>query len=238
LAREEKIDKSYGLASVVIERLIDLLMMVLIFLVSLIFLKSQTSPLLLKLKNVSFYALPFIILIFFMFYLIHVPRVFQFIEKIVLFFAKVIPLKFRERVVRFTLHFLKGLKLNLPVFDFVKLFFSSLLVWLYIIGFYWFLMKAFNINITFIETIPYFSILVVFAAIPTPGMTGTIDLGSKIGLTELFHVPIDTAVAFTLLVHVLLLLVWVIIGFFAVWKQGLSLTNLKNIKEKERDEVS
>ncbi|MFC2155710.1 hypothetical protein ACFLRB_04380 [Acidobacteriota bacterium] len=99
-------------------------------------------------------------------------------------------------------------------------------------------MKAFNINISYIETIPYFSILIVFAAIPTPGMTGTMDFGSKIGLTELFHVPIDTAVAFTLLVHILLLLVWVIIGFVGIWKQGLSFKILKNIKEKERDEVS
>jgi len=31
LAREEKIDKSYGLASVVVERMIDFLMMILIF---------------------------------------------------------------------------------------------------------------------------------------------------------------------------------------------------------------
>ena len=238
LAREEKIDKSYGLASVVIERLIDFLTMVLIFLVSLFFLKTQDSPLLLKLKNVSFYVLPFIIFVFFMFYLINVPRVFQLVEKIVLFFSKVIPLKFRERVVRFSLHFLKGLKLNLPVPDFLKLIFSSLFVWIYLIAFYWFLMKAFNINITLIETIPYFSILVVFAAIPTPGMTGTMDLGSKIGLTELYHVPTDTAVAFTILVHALLLLVWAIIGFAAIWKQGLSLKTLKNIKDKEKDEVS
>ncbi|MFC2155709.1 lysylphosphatidylglycerol synthase transmembrane domain-containing protein [Acidobacteriota bacterium] len=128
LAKEEKIDKSYGLASVMIKRLIDLLMMILIFLVSLIFLKSQDSPLLLKLRNVSFYVLPFIILVFFMFYFINIPRVFQFIEKIVLFFSKVIPLRLRERVVRFTLHFLKGLKLNLLAFDFLKLFLSSLLV--------------------------------------------------------------------------------------------------------------
>jgi hypothetical protein len=238
LAREEKIDKSYGLASVVVERLIDFLIMILIFLVSLFFLKNQDSPLLLKLKNVSFYVLPFIVLIFFMFYLINVPRVFQLVEKIVLFFSKVIPLKLRERVVRFTLHFLKGLKLNLPAFDFLKLFSSSLLVWLYLIAFYWFLMKAFNINITYIETIPYFSILIVFAAIPTPGMTGTLDLGSKIGLTGLYNVPTDTAVAFTLLVHVMLLLVWVIIGFAAVWKQGLSFKIIKNLKEKEKDEVS
>ncbi|MCK5058124.1 MAG: flippase-like domain-containing protein [Candidatus Aminicenantes bacterium] len=238
LAREEKIDKSYGLASVVIERLIDLLMMILIFLVSLIFLKSQDSPLLLTLKNVSFYVLPFIILIFFMFYFINVPRVFQFIEKIVLFFSKIIPLKLRERVVRFTLHFLKGLKLNLSAIDFLKLFFSSLLVWLYLIGFYWFLMKGFNININFFETIHYFSILIVFAAIPTPGMAGTIDLASKEALMELFDVAKNDAVAFTLLVHVLLLLVWIVLGFVAIQMQGLNFKMLKNIKEKERDEVS
>jgi uncharacterized protein (TIRG00374 family) len=238
LARHEKIDKSYGLASVVIERMIDFLMMILIFLVSLFFVNINGSALLLKLQNISFYILPVIILIFLMFYLINLPRVFSIVEKIVVFLAKVVPRKIRKKTIKFTLNFLKGLKLHLPVLDFIKLFFSSLLVWLYLIGFYWFLMKGFNINITFAETIPYFSILVLFAAIPTPGMTGTMDLGSKVGLTQLYNVSTDTAVAFTILLHALLLSVWVIWGLVAVWRQGLSFKTLKNIKAREKDEVS
>lgn len=238
LARRENIDKSYGLASVVIERMIDFIMIILVFLVSLFFLESNNSTLLLKLKSLSFYILPIIILIFIMFYLINLPRVFSIVEKIVIFFAKIVPLKIREKVVRFVLRFLKGLKLKLPVIDFIKLFFASLLVWLYLVGFYWFLMKAFNIHITIVETIPYFCILVFFAAIPTPGMTGTIDLGSKLGLTQLYNVSTDSAVAFTILLHVLLLLVWVVFGFAAIWRQGLSLKSLKNIRGKEKDEVS
>lgn len=238
LAREEKIDKSYGLASVVVERMIDFIMMLLIFWFSLFFVGYNNSPLLIKLKNASFYIFPLFILIFMMFYLINLPAVFNLVEKMVVFFARILPKKIRERVVRFVLNFLKGLKLNLPVSGFIKLFLSSICVWLFLIFFYWLLLDSFNIKTDFIGTIHYFSILVIFAAIPTPGMTGTIDLGSKVGLMELFNVSSDTAVAFSLLVHVLLLLIWVILGFAAVWMQGLSFKSLKNIRDKEKHEVS
>ncbi len=238
LAREENIDKSCGLASVVIERMIDFLVMTLVFLVSLFFVKHAESTLLVKLKHLSFYILPFIIVVFFMFYLINSAKVFSRVEKLVTACSVIFPKRFRERAVRFILQFLKGLKLNLPVFDFIKLVISSIMVWLYLTFFYFLLMKGFHIDVDYFESIPYFSILVFFAAIPTPGMTGTIDLGSKVGLIELYKVSPDTAVAFTLLVHVLLLLLWVIPGFIAVWMQGFSFANLKKMKQQVKNEMS
>ena len=64
LAKEEGIKKSYGLASVLLERLIDFLMIVLLFLVSLFFIKETNSQFLASLKVISFYLLPIIVLIF------------------------------------------------------------------------------------------------------------------------------------------------------------------------------
>lgn len=238
LAREEKIDKSIGLASVVIERLIDFLMVILIFLVSLFFIKDIDSPLMIKLKTASFYLLPLVLLVFLIFYLLNMPKVFNLVEKVVTFLAKVFPQRIRERVVRFLLNFLKGLKLNLPLTGFIRLLFASALVWLSVILFYWLLMPAFHIKTTFFGTVPYFSILVVFAAIPTPGMTGTIDMGSKIGLMQLYNVSSETAVAYTLLVHFILIVSWIIFGFTAVWMQGIDFKMIKKIKEKKNHEMS
>ncbi len=231
LAREENIKKSYGLASVVVERMIDFLMMILIFLLSLFFIKDNDSALLSKLKELSFYILPILVLVFCIFYLLNSPRIFTLVEKTALAFSKVFPQRIRDRVVNFILNFLKGLKINLPVLDFIKLFFSSMFVWLSIAAFYWILLKGFDIHINYFEIIPYFSVLVVFAAIPTPGMTGTIDLGSKLALMQLYHISKDTAVAFTLLAHVQLLIVWVVLGLIAIWMQGLNFKILKNIEK-------
>ncbi|MCK4763748.1 MAG: flippase-like domain-containing protein [Candidatus Aminicenantes bacterium] len=238
LAREEKIDKSIGLASVVIERMIDFLMVIVIFLVSLLFIKDSTSPLLTKLKLASFYLLPVMLFLFLAFYLLNIPKVFSLVEKIVTFLAKIFPQRYRERLVRFLLKFLKGLKLNLPLTGFIRLLFASALVWISVIFFYWLLMPVFNIKTTFFGTVPYFSILVVFAAIPTPGMTGTIDMGSKLGLMQLYNASSETAVAYTLLVHFILIISWTIFGFTAVWMQGIDFKILKRIKEKKNHEMS
>jgi len=238
LAQEEKIEKSFGLASVVVERLIDFVMMILIFLLSLFFLRNNDSLLLTQIKQVSFYLLPVLVAFFFLFYFLNFPRIFSFVERVVKFCAKILPQRLRDATVRFILNFLKGLKLNLPAREYVKLIFSSAAVWIVVIYFYWILIQGFSMDITFYETIPYFSILVVFAAIPTPGMTGTIDMGSKLGLTQLYNVPSDLAVAFTLLVHAQLLITWVVLGLAAFWMQGLSFNVLKRIEEQENNEVS
>lgn len=238
LARAENIKKSVGLASVVVERLLDFLMMILIFLLSLLFIKEDNSALLSKLKELSFYILPILIFVFFLFYLLNSPRIFSLVERAVTALSKIFPQKIRARIVSFTLNFLRGLKVDLPVLDFIRLLLSSILVWLFIAAFYWLLMKGFAIPLDFIEVIPYFSILVVFAAIPTPGMTGTIDLGSKLALMQLYNIPADTAVAFTLLVHVQLLIVWLTAGMIAVWMQGINFKTLKDVKEEGNNEVS
>ncbi len=238
LARAENIKKSVGLASVVVERLLDFLMMILIFLLSLFFIKENNSALLSKLKEISFYILPILIFVFFLFYLLNSPRIFSLVEKAVTAISKIFSQKLRERIVSFALNFLRGLKVDLRVLDFIKLLLSSILVWLFIAAFYWLLMRGFAISLDFVEVIPYFSIMVVFAAIPTPGMTGTIDLGSKLALVQLYNIPADTAVAFTLLVHVQLLIVWAAAGMIAVWMQGLDFKIIKNMKKEGNNEVS
>jgi uncharacterized protein (TIRG00374 family) len=77
LAGEEKISRSYGLASVVLERLIDTLMMFFLFIVSLFFIKDNNSQLLMDLKTIAYFAFPIILLFFFLFYLLNTEKVFN-----------------------------------------------------------------------------------------------------------------------------------------------------------------
>jgi len=237
LAREEKIKQSYGLASVVLERMIDIFMIVILFLTSLFFLKNTNIKILTDLKRVALFLLPVFIVIFMLFYLINSKRIYVYIERLILKLSKIFPSKIRQKIEGFILHFIKGLKLNLKLLDFFKLFFSSLIVWLFAIPFFWFLMKGFNIHIGLLETIPYFCIIVIAAAIPTPGMAGSLDAGSKIALTQLYNVPTETAVAFTLGAHFLILFMWIVFGMIALSMQKLNLSSIKSVK-KQKNEVS
>ncbi len=238
LARHEHIPPSSGLASVVLERLIDFFVIVVFFLVSLSYVETHNSKFLNQIKHIILYMLPAIILIFFMFYVFNNRRILPIVEKIIDKMFNIFPKKIGPKLTGFAVNFIKGLQLNLRFVDAVKLFIVSILVWLSLIPCYWFLLKGFGIHLGLFEVLPYFSIIVISASIPTPGMAGTIDAGSKIALTNLYHIPADTAVAFTILFHFLVLLVWTVFGIIAITSQGLSLKNLKKIKELKKNEMS
>ncbi|MGD2086161.1 MAG: lysylphosphatidylglycerol synthase transmembrane domain-containing protein [Candidatus Aminicenantes bacterium] len=238
LAREEQIGRSYGLASVVLERLIDSLMIVLLFLVSLFFIRDTTSPLLIKLKSVSFFISPIIVLFFLLFYLLNTERAFVYVDKIIRFLSKVLPHKIRERAVAFGLNFVKGLRLDLSFLNYVKLLISSIVVWVFLIPFYWFLMQGFEFgpHISMVESVPYFSIMVLSAAIPTPGMAGSFDIASKEVLrSSTYNVHVNEAVAYTVLAHFLILLVMIVPGLVSFWIKGINMKIIRNITTK-RDE--
>lgn len=238
LAADENINKSYGLASVVIERLIDILMIVLFFIVSLFFLDPLKFPLLQTIKGPAFIALPFILFIFLLFYLINLEKAFAYFEQFTRFCGKLIPSRFREKVISFIIDFVKGLRIKLTSGDFVKLIISSVFVWLIQIPFYWFLLKGFSFGqeVSFFATMPYFSIIVLSAAVPTPGMAGSFDAASRLTLEQLYQAPSAQATAYTLLAHFLIIAVMIIPGLVSVWAKGVNLKTIRSIKEtKEED---
>ncbi len=246
IAKDEGLQSSSGLATIVIERMIDFLMIIILFFVSLIFIDSENSKFLSELKSGAVVFLPVVLSVFLMFYLVNVPRVYGIIEKIINFFMRIVPERVREKVTDFLLNFIKGLKLQLSPMDSVKLFLSSVLVWLYLVPFYWVLMQGFKFgsSITVFETIPYFSLIVISAAVPTPGMAGSLDAASKHGLIGLYKdsvgnsiVSVNEAAAFTLLVHVLIILVIMIPGIISFSSKGLKFSTIKKVGRK-RDEMS
>jgi len=238
LAGEEKISRSYGLASVVLERLIDFLMIILLFLISLFFIKNNPSSLLLNLKKISIFIFPAIVLFFLLFYFLNTGRVFVYVEKFIRVLAGILPQRFRERAIGFGLNFVRGLRLDLSLLNYARLLLSSILVWLFLVPFYWFLMQGFTFggNVGILETIPYFSILVASAAVPTPGMAGSFDFASREVLSSsAYNASINEAVAYTVLAHFLILVVMVIPGLVAAWIKGINLKTIRNIKHRQEN---
>jgi uncharacterized protein (TIRG00374 family) len=239
LAREEKISGSFVLASVVLERLIDSIMVVLLFLVSLFFIDVHQFPFLLSLRKIAYFVFPLMLLVLLLFYLLNTDKVFRYVEKMVVLLSKLIPSRIRERATAFLLNFVKGLRLDLSLADFIKLALLSPIVWLFLVPFYWFLMRGFDFGsgIGIVESIPYFSIIVASAAIPTPGMAGSFDAASRHALEQLYGVGTNAAAAYTLLVHFIIILAFVIPGLIAVWTKGVNLKTVRNLKG-EKDEMS
>ena len=235
LAQKENIKKGAGLASVVIERMIDLVIMVIMFDVSILLLGNLNSPMLMKLKSISLILLPLFLFVLFLFYLINIPLFFAFLDKLVKIILKISPKKFKDRLYRFAIDFIKSLKLKLSLKEYLKLIFSSVGIWIFIIPFYWILMKGFDfgVDISIPLMVPWFSIVVASAAIPTPGMAGSLEIGSKIAFVNVLNVGKgfeNTIIAYTLIFHFLLILVSILVGLIAVKSEGLTMKSLKNIK--------
>ncbi len=239
IAREENLEKGYGLASVVLERMIDFIMMILLFLVSVLFLKNTGSETVVNLKKWSLILLPAFIFVVIMFYLVNLPRFYRLVEKFTIFCARILPKKYRKRVVNFMLHFVRGLKLNLKFTEYLKLIFSSAIVWLWVIPFYWILMQGFDFGktINFLDVFPWFCVIVASAAIPTPGMVGSLEMGSTIAFTKVLLVDGEKfgsiIGAYTLLFHFILIVVSVAAGLIALKSQGLTFKAIKNLKEQK-----
>jgi uncharacterized membrane protein YbhN (UPF0104 family) len=85
-------------------------------------------------------------------------------------------------------------------------------------------------------TVPFLAVIFVSAAIPTPGMAGSLDLGCKYALTGLGGASAETAVAFTILFHFLLLVMPITLGLAAFWHEGLNFKAVSRLKKK--DELS
>ena len=235
LAEREKIKKSHALASVFLERLIDALTVLLLFVFALLLGAHRHSQLLEKLRGIALLVLPVTLAIFALILLANRPFFFSLLQKTLIFFSRVLPKSLREKVVNFLLEFIRGLNMNLQLRELLLLAFWSLVLWLMVVFSYWFLLLGFSgLEASFMETIPYFAMLFVSAAIPTPGMAGSLDAASKLGLTQLLGADANTAVAYTVLFHFILVGMPVIMGLISAWREGMTLQSVRRV----RNEVS
>ncbi len=237
VAQKSDKDNSAGLASVFLERLIDILVVVVIFLVSIQFVESEKLTFLIKIKSYAMLALPLIFLVFLMFWLINFEpvtrKLFMLLDKL----SIVVPEKFRAKLLDFTKNFIVSLKIDLGFTGFLKLFFSSFIVWLFYVPIYWMFLHGFNVNVSLVEIIPFFAIILFFAAIPTPGMAGSLDAGVKMALVGLFPdmVTTDVAGAFAILFRIAIMFTLISAGLYGIWQQKLSFKMLTSFREKKNE---
>ncbi|MCU0235811.1 MAG: flippase-like domain-containing protein [Acidobacteria bacterium] len=234
LAEKEGLRKSQAIATIVNERLFDLLTVLTLLALYLAAGAGSPSPVLRQLRAAAILLLPLVFLVFFLVVLANHPRVFPWTEKLARGASRLLPGRWREPVVGFTLHFVRALRLDLGWRGIAAVAGCSLLHWGIIAFSYGVLMRGFSgIALSPADVVPYLAVVFVSAAVPTPGMAGSLDLASKYALTGLFAVSAGTAVAFTILFHFLLLLAPIALGLLALWHEGLSFRSLGRLGRKD-----
>jgi len=144
---------------------------------------------------------------------------------------RLLPARFLGKVLELLHEFIDGLKFFHSLGNILIYIGLSFVVWLGITFFYWIFFAAYGLGLPFVLLIPYLFMTGVGASFPTPGMAGGFHYFSILGLTLLFGVDQSQAAGLTIVVHALQLVVTCVVGYAILWKEGLSLLQLKSFRE-------
>lgn len=235
LAQKEKMSKGFAIGTVVVERIFDMFTMCFLLGIFLLAKPLYSSFFVGKEETYSNLQLWGIIgVAFATFLLVLILSLYFFREKalsVISSLVRPLPEKVSQRILKMSKGFLQGLKFFHSVGNLLVYILLSFVVWIGIIFYYWLFFFAYKISVPFFLMCPYVFFVLIGASIPTPGMTGGFHLFSREGLTSLFDINTNLAVGMTIVVHAIQVVVTCLVGYVILWKEGLSLLQLKKLGE-------
>lgn len=132
-----------------------------------------------------------------------------------------IPTKIREKVRGFSLRFLTGLESLRSPADALMIFLTTVIIWLLETGKYWFVMHAFPFEVSFFALMLMNGIVNLTTTLPSaPGYVGTFD-APGIALLQAYSVPQAVAAGYTLVLHAALWFPITLLGAYYYFRQPL-----------------
>ena len=216
LYRREQVPISASLATVVVERVFDGLVMLVFVFVALPFAPIPSAAVQSTVAAAS--GLFFGALLAFFALAAFPERAYQLAAKI---FGRILPSRFNQPLLGFTQRFLSGLASLRRFRNVLMIFFTSILIWLLETVKYWFVMHAFNFQVSFFALMLMNGIVNLATTLPSaPGYVGTFD-EPGIEILKLYNVPPNIAGAYTLVLHAALWLPITALGLFLAAREGL-----------------
>ncbi|MCL4867713.1 MAG: flippase-like domain-containing protein [Anaerolineae bacterium] len=216
LYRREGVPISASLATVIVERVFDGLVMLLFVFVALPFtpIPSAAVQNLVVIASVAFFGA---LLVFFG--LAARPRQAQQLAQ--WFTIRLIPVRFQEPLLGFIARFLTGLDSLRSFRNVLMIFVTSIIIWLLETLKYWFVMHAFPFEVSFFALMLMNGVVNLMTTIPSaPGYVGTFDTPG-INVLTLYGVVRPVATAYTLVLHAALWLPITLLGAFYMVREGL-----------------
>jgi len=131
------------------------------------------------------------------------------------------PKRLHERIIKLMNKFLDGLASLRSPFNVLMVFFTSVIIWLLETGKYWFVMRAFDFSVSFFALMLMNGIVNLATTIPSaPGYIGTFDAPGIAVLTA-YGVEHSVAAGYTLVLHVALWLPITLLGAYYLAQEGI-----------------
>jgi uncharacterized protein (TIRG00374 family) len=235
LAQKEKIRKGFAVGTIVVERIFDMFTMCFllgVFLLARPLYSSKFKPGAEAYSSLHLYGIVGVafasaLLLFSLSLYFFREKTLRFIS----FLLRPLPQKFSQKVLSLFEEFIQGLKFFHSLKSLLLYTFFSFLVWLGIIFYYWVFLFAFRVSVPYFLLFPYVFLTMVGASIPTPGMVGGFHYFSRLGFTKLYGFDLNLAVGITILVHAVQVVVTCCIGYAILWKEGMTIFQLKKLGE-------
>lgn len=134
---------------------------------------------------------------------------------------RLLPARLRPRSTQLMHRFLDGLASLRSPFSILMVFLTSVVIWLLETGKYWFVMHAFNFSVSFFALMLMNGIVNLATTIPSaPGYIGTFD-APGIAVLVAYGVDQATAAGYTLVLHVALWLPITLVGAYFLTREGI-----------------
>jgi len=216
LRRREDVPMGGSLATVIVERVFDGLVMLMFVFAALPFapLPSDSIRLLVVIASIAFFGA-----LFLFFLIAAVPE--RILRLTNWFCHRFLPKRFHKPVLDFMSRFMLGLESLRSFRNVLMIFFTSVIIWLLETVKYWFVMHAFDFQVTFFALMLMNGIVNLATTMPSaPGYIGTFD-GPGIAVLVLYGVKDTIATAYTLVLHAALWLPITLLGAIYMVREGM-----------------
>ncbi len=234
LRNREQVPISASLATIIVERVYDGVVMLSFIFINLAELSRLTDEIVLfrdfTIQDVALWGSVLFIGVLVVF--LAAAMLPRYTEKVVrALVGWFIPQRFRERVLEIALRFLGGLaSLSSPV-EALMVFFTSVIIWLLETVKYWFVMHAFRFTVSFFALMLMNGVVNLATTIPSaPGYLGTFDLPG-IKVLQAYGVQAELAASYTFVLHFALWFPVTALGLYYMWRQGVNWRKVTTMEE-------
>src|SRR5258708_26118289 len=226
LRRNEGVKITASLATIIVERIFDGLVMLIFVFVALPFAHIEQDWLrtMIIAGTVAFFGA---LAVFFV--MAMRPVVARRLYSAVI--TRTLPHRFQVSTLHMADNFMGGLESLRSPRDLFMTLISSVFIWLTETTKYWFVMHAFNFQVSFFVLMLMTAVVNLATTLPgAPGYIGTFD-GPGIKVLEAFSVEHNMAAGYTLVLHAALWLPITLLGFYYLTRQGLSWRSFSEASE-------
>jgi hypothetical protein len=135
--------------------------------------------------------------------------------------TRLAPKRYQEKILGLAERFLGGMAALRSPYGVLMTFVTTVVIWLLETGKYWFVMHAFSFQVSFFTLMLMNGIVNLATTIPSaPGYVGTFD-APGIAVLQAYGVPKATAAAYTLALHIALWFPITALGGYYLVKKGI-----------------